>query len=66
MSTISLIDKDDYDMNLPQTNIALLRLIMVLSKADQDGISTEKLLEAVHSSHHGQRMIKLGVMKGYI
>jgi hypothetical protein len=66
MSTISLIDKDDDDINLPQINIALLRLLMVLSKAGQDRLSTEKLLDAVHSSHHGQRMIKLGVKKGYI
>jgi hypothetical protein len=68
MSSTSLVDKnaDDDQIDIPQINIALLRLLMVLGKAGDEGMPTEKLLTSVKSTHHGQGMIKLGVSKGYI
>ena len=39
---------------------------MVLSKAGDSGMPTERLLKTLRSSHHGQEMIKLGVKKGYV
>jgi hypothetical protein len=73
MSSASLVDSrskkgEDDSIDLPQINMALLRLLMVLSKAadEEKGMSTRALLKAVGSTHHGQDMIKLGVEKGYI
>lgn len=49
-----------------QDNIALVRLLLILSRAGNKGLPTVALLERLKSSNYGQRMIKLAENKGYI
>jgi hypothetical protein len=58
-------DVDDAD-NLLQRNMALVRILLILSKTGDEGLSTLDLLKKLKSSNYGQRTIKLGQKKGYI
>ena len=49
-----------------QDNIALVRLLLILARAGNKGLSTVVLLEKLKSSNYGQRMIKLTENEGYI
>ena len=49
-----------------QDNIALVRLLLILARAGNKGLSTVVLLEKLKSSNYGQRMIKLAENEGYI
>jgi hypothetical protein len=49
-----------------QDNIALVRLLLILSWAGNKGLPTVALLEKLKSTNYGQRMIKLAETKGYI
>lgn len=57
---ISIIDLMD------RRNAALLRILMLLKVAGDKGIPTVQLLERLHSTNYGQKMIKLGEKNGYI
>ncbi len=48
-----------------QDNIALVRLLLILARAGNRGLSTVVLLEKLKSSNYGQRMIKLAENEGY-
>lgn len=58
-------DVDDVD-NLLQRNMALVRVLLILSRIVDEGLSTLDLLKKLKSSNYGQRMIKRGQKKGYI
>ena len=62
--------KDDDNNNdvdkMLQDNIALVRLLLILSRAGDKGIPTVELLKKLKSSHYGQQMIKLAASKGYV
>jgi hypothetical protein len=47
-------------------NVGLARLLFALAKAGPDGLPTRKLLEALHSTNHGQDAIKRAEKEGYI
>jgi hypothetical protein len=51
---------------MDRRNAALLRILMVLKVAGHRGIPTVQLLNRIHSTNYGQRMIKLGEKNGYI
>src|SRR5215213_175692 len=48
--------------------LAIVRVLLILLRAGDEGMSTLKLLEKLKlkSSNYGQRMINLGHKKGYI
>jgi len=46
--------------------MALVRLLLILSRRGDEGLSTLELLKKLKSSNYGQRMIKLGQKKDYI
>ena len=58
-------NNNDVDKML-QDNIALVRLLLMLSRSGDKGISTVELLKKLKSSHYGQQMIKLAESKGYV
>jgi hypothetical protein len=58
-------DVDDVD-NLLQRNMALVLVLLILSRTGDEGLSTLDLLKKLKSSNYGQRMIKWGQKKVYI
>ena len=45
---------------------ALLRMLITIKMAGDQGISTLELLNKLHSTHHGQQTLKLCQKKGYV
>lgn len=64
---ITNITSNNNDIDkLLHRNMALVRLLLILSRTGDEGLPTLELLKKLKSSNYGQRMIKLGQKKGYI
>jgi len=49
-----------------EPDMSLVRMLIILSKAGEDGLYTRALLEKFRSSGYGQALLKEAVQKGYV
>jgi DNA-binding PadR family transcriptional regulator len=51
---------------LSRKGVSIMRLLIILSRAGNEGMRTEKLLKELGSTHHGQDTIRLTEKQGFI
>ena len=49
-----------------EPDMSLVKMLIILSKAGEDGLHTRPLLNEFHSVDYGQTVLKEAVNKGYI